>query len=273
MIDLHSHTTASDGTLSPKALLAEARRVGVTTLAITDHDTLGGFDEAAPLAREAGVELLCGIELSSKLHGHSTHVLGYFLNGGPRPAFRSWIEELKASRRERNVRLIARLRELGIDITLDEVRARGHGLTARPHFAQVLVEKGYVATLQQAFDEYLDESAKGYVDRHEPAFKDAVGRIQAGGGMASLAHPVRIQGDLAALLPELCAAGLDAIEAYHSDHTPGITQAYLDLARRHHLHVTGGSDFHGDAKPDVGLGTGRGGNLHIPEDLLTNLRA
>ncbi len=273
VIDLHSHTTASDGSLLPSELLAEARRTGVTTLAITDHDTFAGFDEALPLAHAEGVELLCGLELSSKLHSHSAHVLGYFFEGGANRGFRSWISELQESRRERNVRLIARLRELGLDMTLEEVCARGHGMTARPHFAQVMVEKGYVATLQQAFDDYLDESAIGYVDRLEPTFEEAVTRIRAGGGFASLAHPIRIKGDVAALLPELCAAGLEAIEAYHSDHSPELTQTYLDLARRHNLRVTGGSDFHGAAKPDIHLGTGREGNLRIPADLVTNLRS
>ena len=118
------------------------------------------------------------------------------------------------------MRLAARLQELGFDITLEEAEARGRGMTGRPHFAQIMVEKGYVANLRQAFDDYLDESAKGYVFRREPQFAEGVARIRAAGGIASLAHPVRVKGDIPALMPELCASGLNAIEAYHSDHTP-----------------------------------------------------
>ena len=273
MIDLHAHTYASDGTCSPAELIEEARRAGLETLGITDHDTLDGYNEAVPLARQAGIELICGIELSTKLYGNrSVHLLGYFLDGGPSRDFREWILDMQAARRDRNVRLTARLRELGFDITLEEVQARGRGMTARPHFAQVLLAKGYVSTLQQAFDDYLDESAIGYVYRREPSFAEGVQRIHAAGGLSSLAHPIRVPGDLTAILPELCAAGLDAIEVYHSDHSSAQTEFYLSLAARHGLRITGGSDFHGAAKPDIRLGSGRG-NLRIPYALLENLRA
>src|SRR5579864_8266508 len=128
MIDLHSHTTASDGTYLPAQLVDEARRTGVRILGITDHDTFSGYDQALPLARQAGLELVCGIELSTKLHGHSVHLLGYFLEPLLNPdgldVFREWIRDLQASRRERNIRLAARLRELGLDIKLEEVQAR-----------------------------------------------------------------------------------------------------------------------------------------------------
>ena len=277
MIDLHSHTTASDGTYSPAQLVEEAKRTGVRTLGITDHDTFSGYDQALPLAHQAGMDLICGIELSTKLHGHSVHLLGYFLspllNADGLGVFRRWIGDLQASRRERNVRLIARLRELGLDITLEEVQARGGEMTGRPHFAQVLIQKGYVSTVQQAFDEYLDESAKGYVTRREPAFAEAVKYIRDAGGIASLAHPIRLREDVAATLPELCAAGLNAIEVYHSDHSAAQTTLYRQLAEQHGLLVTGGSDFHGAVKPEIHLGTGRGGNLKVPDDLVDRLRA
>lgn len=272
MIDLHSHTNQSDGTCSPAELIEEARRVGVRTLAITDHDTLAGYDRAVPHARDAGVELLCGVELSTKLSGQSVHLLGYFLGDGDLEEFRQWILEMQAARRERNVRLVARLRELGIDITLEEAEARGRGVTGRPHFAQILVEKGHVTSIQQAFDDFLAESAKGYVDRREPQFAEAVGRIRKAGGIASLAHPVRLKGDFPAMLPALRDCGLNAIEAYHSDHRPEDTESYLTLAARYGLLVTGGSDFHGSVKPGIELGTGRGGNLRIPEDMVERLR-
>ena len=179
---------------------------------------------------------------------------------------------MQAARRERNVRLVARLRELGIDITLEEAEARGRGVTGRPHFAQILVEKGHVASIQQAFDDFLAESAKGYVDRREPQFAEGVERIRKAGGIASLAHPVRLKGDFPAMLPALRDCGLNAIEAYHSDHRPEDTESYLALAAQYGLLVTGGSDFHGTVKPGIELGTGRGGNLRIPEDLVERLR-
>ena len=273
MIDLHSHTTASDGTFSPAQLVQEAQRVGLRTLAITDHDTFSGYDQALPLARAAGLDLVRGIELSTKLHGHSVHLLGYFLNE-QHPGFagfQKWIRDLQESRRERNVRLVARLQELGLDITMEEAEARGGGMTGRPHFARLLVEKGYVSSMQQAFDDYLDESAKGYVTRREPQFAEAAQRIRQAGGIASLAHPIRLREDLEGVLPELSAAGLAAIEVYHSDHSPAQTELYLKLATQHGLMVTGGSDFHGAAKPEIQLGTGRDNNLHVPEDLVARL--
>jgi predicted metal-dependent phosphoesterase TrpH len=273
MIDLHSHTTASDGTFSPAQLVDEAERAGVRILGITDHDTFSGYDQALPLARQAGLELVCGIELSTKLHGHSVHLLGYFLSADGLGDFRTWIGDLQASRRDRNVRLVARLRQLGLDITLEEVQARGGGMTGRPHFAQLLIEKGYVSNLQQAFDDYLDESAKGYVTRLEPQFAEAVQHIRDARGIASLAHPVRIREELTEILPELRAAGLNAIEAYHSDHSPEQTELYLGLAAEHGLLVTGGSDFHGAVKPEIQLGTGRGGNLRVPDDLVDRLKS
>jgi predicted metal-dependent phosphoesterase TrpH len=272
LIDLHSHTDESDGTCSPAELVEEAVRAGVDVLGITDHDTFRGFDQAAPLARQAGIEAICGIELSTKLHGQSVHLLGYFLGDNGLHDFRTWILELQASRRERNVRLAARLRELGFDVTLEEAEARGKGMTGRPHFARILVEKGYVSDLRQAFDEYLDESAKGYVHRAEPQFAEGVARIREAGGIASLAHPVRVRGDIPALLPELCESGMNAIEAYHSDHERHDTECYLRLAEHYGLLVTGGSDFHGAVKPGVLLGTGYGGNLRIPDSLVDQLK-
>ena len=273
MIDLHSHTDESDGSCSPAQLVGEALRAGIRVLGITDHDTLRGFDLARPLALASGLDLICGIELSTKLHGQSVHLLGYFLNDGDGIAsFREWVLDMQASRRDRNIRLTARLQELGFDITLEEAEARGRGLTGRPHFAQLLVEKGYVSSLQQAFDEYLDESAKAYVYRREPQFAEGVEHIRSAGGIASLAHPVRVRGDISGLLPELCDVGMNALEAYHSDHAPRDTRLYLELASRYGLLVTGGSDFHGSAKPGVCLGTGCAGNLQIPHDLVDRLR-
>jgi predicted metal-dependent phosphoesterase TrpH len=273
LIDLHSHTNESDGTCSPAQLIEEAVHAGVNVLGITDHDTFAGYDQAVPLAHDAGVELVCGIELSTKLHGHSVHLLGYFLAAEGLAGFREWVLDMQASRRERNVRLAARLQELGFDVTLEEAEARGRGMTGRPHFARIMVEKGYVSNIRQAFDDYLDESAKGYVFRREPQFAEGVAKIREAGGIASLAHPVRVKGDVPVLMPELCGDGLNAIEAYHSDHDVQDTKLYLELAAKYGLLVTGGSDFHGEVKPSVKLGTGCEGNLRVPDDLVARLRA
>jgi 3',5'-nucleoside bisphosphate phosphatase len=272
LIDLHSHTNESDGTCSPAELIDEAVRAGVTTLGVTDHDTFKGFDQAVAAAQQAGIELICGIELSTKLHGSSAHLLGYFLSQSQMDEFRTWVLQQQSARRDRNIRLVARLQELGFDITLEEAEARGRGMTGRPHFAAIMVEKGYVSDFRQAFDEYLDESAKGYVYRHEPKLAEGVRRIREAGGIASLAHPVRVKGDVPAMMPELVDCGVNAIEAYHSDHTPADTSLYLCLAKQHGLMVTGGSDFHGAVKPGVKLGTG-GGSLSIPGDLVERMRA
>ena len=273
MIDLHSHTTESDGTFTPAELIEAARNGGVEILGITDHDTFAGYDAALSMAKEAGIDLVCGIELSTKLHSHSVHLLGYFFQPDDLTRFREWVVDMQASRRERNVRLAARLQELGFDVTLAEAEARGRGMTGRPHFAQILVDKGYVASVREAFDRYLDESAKGYVFRREPQFAESVGRIREAGGIASLAHPIRVNGDVPTLLPELCDAGLNAIEAYHSDHGAKEVALYLALAAKHGLLVTGGSDFHGAVKPGVELGTGCNGNLRVPRDVIETLRA
>ncbi len=270
MIDLHSHTNESDGTCSPGQLIEEAVACGVGILGITDHDTFRGYEQAKPLAQPAGVELVCGIELSTKLNNRSVHLLGYFLAEDRLGGFREWVLDLQVARRERNIRLVARLQELGFDITLEEAEARGRGMTGRPHFAQIMVEKGYVPNLRAAFDDYLDESAKGYVYRREPQFEEGVERIRSAGGIASLAHPVRVRGNIPEMVPALCDMGMNALEVYHSDHSPRDTEVYLGLTERYGLLATGGSDFHGDVKPGVRLGSGANGNLQIPEDLFSN---
>jgi hypothetical protein len=276
MIDLHSHTDRSDGTLTPAELVAEAVRTGVTTLAVTDHDTFVGYDAALPFARDAGLDLICGIEVSTKFHAASVHLLGYFLNQPPSPELREWLNFLLEQRRDRNIRLIAKLQSLGLDITLAEVEGMGRTLTARPHFARVLVDKGYVKTMQGAFDVYLDESAIGYVERHDVPMAEAIGRIKAGGGISSLAHPIRMAKNHWATVEryteELAQMGMDALEAHHSDHSPEDVSFYTSLATRFHLGITGGSDFHGANKPNISLGTGKRNNLHLPPDLLPNLR-
>jgi len=276
MIDLHSHTDQSDGTFTPAELVAEASRVGLRALAITDHDTFAGYDAASPFAAAAGLELICGIELSTRYQGGSVHLLGYFPGTPPSAELRAWLAWVLEMRRDRNIRLIAKLQSLGLDITLAEVEKVGRTLTGRPHFAQVLVAKGYAKDLQNAFDVYLDESGRGFVQRQEVPMEEALERILRSGGVPSLAHPVRVAKNnwekLAGYVEDLAALGMRAIEVYHSDHSPENASYYSSLAERFRLGMTGGSDFHGANKPAISLGTGKHNNLHVPDALLDNLK-
>ena len=276
MIDLHTHTNESDGTDSPAELIALAKRSGLEALAITDHDTLGGYDKAREAARVAGLDLLCGIELSTRFEGRTVHLLGYFPNRLPSDSFRKWLKQAQDSRVDRNRRMAERLRSLGVNITLAEVEERGRNMAGRPHFARVLLEKGYVSTLQQAFTDYLDESAPAYVDRKETDFTEAVAKILESGGVPSLAHPIRLLRKKAEPLEKTVTtmrdAGLLAVEVFHSDHSPADVQQYGELARKFGLGITGGSDYHGGNKPNIQIGTGAAGNLNVSRDLLVSLR-
>lgn len=275
MIDLHTHTNESDGTYTPVELVDSAVALGLEALAISDHDTLAGYDQALPRAREKGLDLVCGIELSTKSRGKTVHLLGYFLGRPPAGGFREWLLQMQATRRDRNVRMAQRLQSLGLDIKIEEVEKRGRSLTGRPHFARLMLEKGYVSSIQQAFDDYLDESAKGYVDREEPELSAGIQRIRAAGGISSIAHPVRLgyrdPEKLRTLVGEMCDAGLGALEVYHSDHKPPDVEQYRGLTKEFGLGETGGSDFHGEAKPNVRLGVGPG-SLNIPRSVLDRLR-
>jgi predicted metal-dependent phosphoesterase TrpH len=281
MIDLHTHSDESDGTLSPGQLVRAAVELGLEALAITDHDTLAGYDRAAPQARSAGLELVCGIELSTKLRHHpggrgkAVHVLGYFIDGVPTTEFRLWLGGLQHSRRDRNRRLAARLESLGLPITLAEVEKLGRSLAGRPHFARLMFEKGYVSSVQEAFDLYLGESGKAYVERDEPGLAEGIRRIREAGGLPSVAHPARLgrHSDVVdRLIGEMRGLDLGAIEAYHSDHNPRDVGQFLDLARRLGMAVTGGTDFHGGTKPAIALGTGIDGNVAVPRAVLDRLR-
>lgn len=274
MIDLHTHTDESDGTLSPAALLSLAKEMGLEALAITDHDTFAGYDRAASLAEGSQLELICGIELSTDYRGQSVHLLGYFLKQGPVQEFRQWILGLQSGRRTRNRKLVEKLQSMGFGITLQEVLERGRNLPGRPHFAALMLEKGYVKSIQEAFDRYLDESGACYVARNEPEFGEAVARIVAAGGLPSLAHPSRIKSDavLEEYLRDMQNKGLRAIEVYHSDHSPTQLAQYGALAKQLDLLVTGGSDFHGATKPNIQLGSGLRGNINIPMCVLQRLR-
>jgi predicted metal-dependent phosphoesterase TrpH len=281
MIDLHTHTDESDGTFTPSELIDAAVALELEALGICDHDTFAGYDQAEPLAQEARLDLICGIELSTKWrltpesNGRSIHMLGYFLDAPPTAEFRGWLEAIRAARRDRNRRLADRLQSLGIDVTLAEVERLGRSLAGRPHFARLLVEKGYVRTIQEAFDRYLAESGQAYVERDEPSLDEGIAKILEAGGLASLAHPVRLTNHRPVLekaVADMCDMGLRAIEVYHSDHAPEDVEFFTKLASRYGLSITGGTDFHGANKPGLALGTGYG-NVAVPRLMLDFLRA
>jgi len=271
MIDLHTHTTRSDGTLSPEALVRRAREKNLSVIAITDHDIVDGVAEAVRVGQEVGVRVIPGVEISADSRAGAMHVLGYFIDDQD-AEFRQALKELRGYRDERNPQIVAKLNQLGLDLTYNEVKAKaGDGSVGRPHFAQVMIEKGYVKSTQEAFDEYLKVGAPAYVEKKRLTPADAIRLIHAAGGLAVLAHPIRLKltdgTDLQRLVQEIGDYGLDGVEVYYSDHGPELTQQLLDLAQRFELLIFGGSDFHGQNKPQIDLGVGRG-DLNIPESLL-----
>lgn len=272
MIDLHSHTSESDGTDSPVEIIRIAREIGIRTLAITDHDTFSGYDIAQPIAAANGIDLLCGVELSCRHGAKTVHLLSYFPSGAPAD-FRTWVGGILISRRERNLALIERLRGLNVDITLAEVEAVGRTVTGRPHFARVLVDKGYATDRHDAFHRWIGEESPAFVERIGPTLPDAIAQIRACGGISSLAHPVRLglsrkPEEELTLIAELRDAGLDALEVFHSDQGPSLVARYFEFASLLGLLKTGGSDYHGGNKPEVALGS-----VPVPAEVVEHLRA
>ena len=273
-IDLHLHTTHSDGSFSTRDVMAFAKQAGLTALAITDHDIVEGIAEATAIGAELGIEVVPGVEISSRLGESELHILGYFLNWTD-PLLAQRLSSLRDSRHTRNPKIVQRLNELGIPITYEEVRAlAGTESVGRPHIARLLMEKKFVTSAKEAFDRYLANGRPAFVDRELPEPAEAVRWIREAGGVPVLAHPtwVRTSADgLRTLVRELKTAGLGGIEVHYSTHTPSQTTEYLELAKQCDLLVTGGSDFHGVTKPDIEVGIGRG-QLKVSEKLLDPLR-
>ncbi|MCR8656104.1 PHP domain-containing protein [Paenibacillus endoradicis] len=244
-IDMHVHTTASDGLFSPTEIVAMAAQLGLAAVAITDHDTTAGVKEALIAAEQFHIKLLPGIEISTVADGQEIHVLGYFTNNDDE-LWQQRLIQLGATRESRNEMLLAKLNELGIVITWQEVieiAGDAHGSIGRPHFAQILINKGYVNNKQEAFDQYLGEHGKAYVQPLRIHPSDAYQWIKEAGGVAILAHPGIYHND--ALVEQLLQAGVDGVEVNHSDHTPDQIEYYQSLAKRYNLLMTAGSDFHG----------------------------
>jgi hypothetical protein len=275
LIDLHTHTSASDGSFSPAHLVRAAAAAELSAVAVTDHDITSGVAEALTEGREAGIEVVPGVEVSAEWKPGQMHIVGLFIDPADKGLI-GWLGEILAGRNTRNARIVERLRELGIDITLDEVLAvAGEGAVGRPHFAQVLIEKGAVRTRQEAFDRFLAKGTPGYVDRVRATPEDAIARIHAAGGLAVLAHinycGHRNDAELRAWVTQLKDAGLDGIETRYQTYTLEDETLADALADEFDLAPSGGSDFHGADMPGVELGTGRG-NLRVPYQFLNALR-
>ncbi len=273
-IDLHLHTTHSDGSLRPSEVLALAKSANVAALAITDHDITTGIPEAITAGEELGIEVVPGVEISSFDGTSELHILGYFVRWQDQE-FNERLAMLRASRHRRNPLIVERLRAAGLEVTYEEIQAlAGTESVGRPHIAQLLMRKRYVTSAKEAFDRYLAEGRPAYVARELPTPAEAIGWIRGAKGVAVLAHPtwVKVASEgLASQVRALRNAGLGGVEVHYSTHSPSETNRYLELARQLDLLVTGGSDFHGLTKPDISVGTGRGG-LKVHPSLLDPLK-
>lgn len=265
-VDLHLHTTASDGSLNPRRLVELAATLGITVIAVSDHDTVNGIDEALATGKSLGVEVIPAIELSSKYNSRDVHILGFFI-GYKNEQLLASLKHLRDARFERAKKIINCLQGLGLDISMDEIKtAAGPTSVGRPHIARILLAKGYVSSFGDAFTKYLKNGAPCYFEKFVYSTKEAISLIHKSGGIAVFAHP-----GLAKLdehIPELVEMGLDGIEAYHSEHTPEMTERYKAIAKDYGLIITGGSDCHGESS-SRGL---RMGTVYVPDEVAEGLK-
>ncbi len=274
MIDLHVHSNKSDGTFSPAQLVQYALQKGLSAFALTDHDTVDGLSEAMQAAQGLPLSVIPGIEFSTAYEDKDIHILGLFIDWRA-PAFSSALERFVASRIQRNERMCAKLREYGgIDISYDALLEAFPGaVITRAHYAKYLLSHGYVKDTAEAFSRYIGAHAPCYVPREKVTPTQAVKLILQANGVPVLAHPPLYRlsdAKLDALVRELRENGLAGIEAVYSTYTAGEETHMRSLARQYGLLMTGGSDFHGSNKPDIDLGSGRGG-LNVPDSFLTSL--
>jgi len=275
-IDLHLHTTASDGVMTPSEIVNYAKNKGLLAIAITDHDTIEGLEEGILEGERIGLEVIPGIEISAEHSPGSMHLLGFFIDIH-HPTLKERLGYLQKARAERNPRMAEKLNKLGIDITFDEVlKASGGGQVGRPHFAQVLIEKGYVRSFQEAFDRFLKKGASAYVEKMRFSAEESIHFINEANGVAVLAHPNTLQlngySELENLILRLVKTGLRGIEAYYPEHSAQEVAQYKTLAERHGLLVTGGTDYHGIEKNGLDIGVGRG-EMKLPYSIVENLKA
>ncbi len=270
MIDLHTHSTASDGTLTPANLVAKALEANLRGLAITDHDTIDGLEEASDVASHTSLVFVPGIEISAKTDHESLHILG--LHVDPECAILSealaWVVD---ARNERNVLIAEKLTELGLPTTVEKVKkiCRGN-VVGRPHFAVFMKEQGYTRSINVAFDKYLGSGKSAYIRKQKLTAKRAIEVIRASGGVPILAHPSEThlkKSGLDHFVGQLADWGLAGIETYYSGYADSRTKQYRRLAEKYQLVESGGSDFHGTIKPGIALGRGPG-KLNVPDTLL-----
>jgi hypothetical protein len=262
LFDLHIHTTASDGTMSPAEVVKYAKDKGLRAIAITDHDTIEGLQEGIQEGARVGLEVIPGVELSVDFPKGTMHLLGYCIDPAS-PELADKLIVLQQARLERNLKMVEKLRGLGISIELAEVQATTeHGQLGRPHFAYTLVQKGYAQNLQDAFDRYLGKGRPAYVEKFRFSPQKAIHLIKKTGGVIVLAHPFTLNlpqpQDLEHIIGKLKKKGLDGIEVYYPEHSEGQTKFYRYLAQQYGLLISGGSDFHGLTKDDVHIGEGYG---------------
>ncbi len=274
-IDLHIHTTASDGTCSPRQAVELAKKLDLAAIAVTDHDTLAGLPEAAAAGRALGVEVVPGVELAADYEGREVHILGYFIDPDA-PALQRALADALRERDARNERIVDALARDGFPISMQALRqAFPRTVIGRPHIGQFLAERGFAADLHDAMDRYMRPGAPYYSPRVRMPMADAVGAIRAAGGVASLAHPLQYYFDDDAVRTYLLAgraAGARALEAYYSEHSPAQTAFLLALAGELDMVPSGGSDFHGDRKAHIRMGSGIDGGLAVPASVLEGLR-
>lgn len=282
IIDLHVHSTESDGTLTPEEVVLAAKEAGLSAFALTDHDTASGIAKAAPIALECGIELIPGIELSTqyeipttKKQSKEVHVVGLYIDP-EHPKLLAKTREFRECRDSRNEKIVEALQKEGFDITMEKLVADNpDSVITRANIARYLYQHGMIKSVQEAFDKYIGDGCKCYVGRFKVTPMDAVALIHEAGGIAILAHPL-LYGmstvTLQRLIDDLKAVGLDGIEAIYSSYTTGEEQFVKKLARENNLLISGGSDFHGENKPSTHLGTGKG-HLYVPYSVLEAIKA
>ncbi len=265
-IDLHMHSTASDGVFSPSEVVSLALTHSLDVIALTDHDSTNGIPEAQQSAEGTPLRVIAGVELSSENEVRDAHILGYLLNIDHAP-FQAALSEMREARTGRAQKIVAKLNAVGVDISAERVyQIAGTGSVGRPHIAQAILEKGYVNSLQEAFDRYIDNGGVAYVPRFRLEPARAIKLIHDAGGVAVLAHPGHYDG-YADLIKSLAAEGLDGIETYYPDHSPALVEHLILLARTYDLATTGGSDFH---RRD-GDGSARIGSVRMPSEVVQQL--
>lgn len=275
MIDLHSHSTFSDGSESPERVVELAVAAGCTALALTDHDGTGGLGRAEARASELGIEIVPGCEVSCSFSPGTMHVLCYFVTPDASP-LQDELVRLRGDRESRNARMAEQLQAIGMPVSYDEVLDEAGGIGAgRPHFAAVLVRKGIVGTVQEAFDTLLAKGGPGYVSKARVVIETVIDLVTRSGGVAVLAHPLSLgleRPTLARELGRLREIGLIGVECHYGRYAPAVRDELATLAGRIGLVATGGSDFHGSYKPDLSVGTGTG-DLDVPSSVLAELTA